>query len=98
MSVTGPCWKCQQINDLFGSGPVEPTHCYGKGDQPGTPGLIGSGFYCSCECRSWPHQPIELYAVAATEHPDDPEAMRDRYLALMVEHGHIIKKQTGAKP
>ena len=70
-------------------------HCYGEGDTPGTKGLIGSGNYCPCPCRSWPHQPAALYDVAAKEHPDDPEALRDRYHALMVEHGHIVKRQPG---
>lgn len=89
MSVVGRCFACAESTPF---GPVEPRHCYGKGDRPGTPGLIGSGFHCDCPCRSWPHQPHELYAVAAEEHPGDLPAIRERYLALMVEHGHVIER------
>lgn len=49
----GKCYACQRI-DLFPDYPaLEPQHCYGDGDQPGTKGLYGSGFRCDCVCRKW---------------------------------------------
>ena len=97
MTVSGLCFACTRVPNLFDrdAPPSQPVHCYGGGDEPGTPGLIGSGFHCSCECRSWPHQPAALYDVAAKEHPGDVEAIRDRYRELMIEHGHIVKREPG---
>ena len=96
MSVFMLCHRCTPADALSRLGmnveAVAVVHCYGSGDQPGTPGLLGSGLYCSCECRSWPHQPHELYAVAAKEHPDDPERRRDLYRQLMIDHGHLIPR------
>lgn len=49
MAATGKCILCQD-GEVIGIGRVEPTHCYGKGDRPAPPGVLG-GFICSCECR-----------------------------------------------
>lgn len=93
MSTAMLCSKCAPADlrrlGIDAPAPV-PTHCYGEGDTPGTKGLIGSGNYCPCECRRWPHQPSQLYALAAKDHPDDREAMLARYRELMIEHGHLI--------
>jgi hypothetical protein len=34
--------------------------------------------------------PSELWVDAARQHPDDENAQRETYLALMREHGHIV--------
>lgn len=95
MSTARLCDCCSGFKGGLGLPPIEPTHCYGEGDTPGQEGLIGSGNYCPCECRSWPHQPAALWDVAAKAHPDNAEARRDHYLALMREHGHIVKREAG---
>jgi hypothetical protein len=30
---------------------TQPSHCFGRGDQPAQPGTFG-GFRCSCPCRA----------------------------------------------
>jgi hypothetical protein len=90
VTVSGLCFRCGNPAEWLVGEDYMPPHCYGEGDERGTPGLIGSGFHCSCECRRWPHRPNELYNLAASEHPNDLPAIRDRYRALMVEHGHIV--------
>ena len=45
---SGLCYACQRLQ-FFED--VEPEHCFGNGDEPGIPGLIGSGFWCTCPCR-----------------------------------------------
>lgn len=37
--------------------------------------------------------PSDLWKQADAEHPNDEIARRERYLALMVEHGHVIDKE-----
>ena len=37
--------------------------------------------------------PSVLWHQANDEHPDDELARRQRYLDLMVEHGHVIPKE-----
>jgi hypothetical protein len=39
--------------------------------------------------------PIRLWDQANEEYPDDKTARTKRYLELMREEGHIIKKQPG---
>lgn len=39
--------------------------------------------------------PAVLWYQAEAEHPDDPVARRERYLDLMREHGHVIKREPG---
>lgn len=39
--------------------------------------------------------PSRLWEQANNEHPDDDEARRSRYHELMVEHGHIVKREPG---
>lgn len=93
MSAGVYCDRCSEnpLRKLGIDMPDEPLqHCYGDGDQPGTPGLIGSGTFCPCECRTWPHQPHDLYTLAAKEHPGDLNAIRRRYRELMIKHGHLI--------
>jgi hypothetical protein len=95
MSTAYKCDGCAggpqgELADRLGLSGGEVRHCYGTADTPGTRGLIGSGNYCPCECRSWPHQPSDLWNVAAKANPDDAEARRDAYRALMIEHGHLI--------
>jgi hypothetical protein len=46
---SGLCYECRPL-DPFPD--VEPEHCFGNGDEPGIPGLIGSGFWCTCSCRT----------------------------------------------
>jgi hypothetical protein len=57
MSTAFLCFKCARptgnLARSLGLEGKEPEHCYGTGDEPGTPGLIGSGNYCPCECRHW---------------------------------------------
>ena len=36
-----------------------------------------------------------LWCQARDEHPDDQTARRRRYLALLREHGHIVKREPG---
>ncbi len=95
MSTAFLCDLCSGFRGGLGIPPVGATHCFGGGDRPGTPGVIGSGNYCPCKCRSWPHTPMQLFGLAASEHPDDDTARRDRYRALMVEHGHLVKREPG---
>jgi hypothetical protein len=71
----------------------EPDHCYGHGDRPALPGVLG-GYRCSCECRNW-QSPYALWSRALREHPTDEDARRKRYHDLMVEHGHIVKAEPG---
>jgi hypothetical protein len=93
MSTAMLCMKCApaDLRNLGIDAPAPvPTHCYGEGDTPGTKGLIGSGNYCPCECRRWPHQPHALYRLAVEESDGDDEATSARYRELMIEHGHLI--------
>lgn len=39
--------------------------------------------------------PAVLWAQAEREHPHDVSARRTRYHELMVEHGHIVKREPG---
>ena len=100
MSLYRTCGRCAPIDIswLGLAAPKEPApvqHCYGEHDTPGIKGLIGSGVYCDCDCRRWPHKPNELYDLAASENPNDLPAIRDRYRELMVEHGHLIPAKPG---
>lgn len=97
MSTAFRCDRCADFLGGLGLPPLPPTHCYGEGDTPGIRGVIGSGNYCPCECRTWPHQPNELWNLAAKENPDagSHAARIARYQELMIEHGHIVKRQPG---
>lgn len=39
--------------------------------------------------------PARLWHQATAEHPDDDSARRARYHELMVEQGHIVKREPG---
>lgn len=91
VSVSVLCSLCNpaRLGWLFPDSVHEPEqHCYGEEDTPGHPGVMGSGVVCPCECRRWPHQPKELWDLAAAEHPEDPVRRGVRFRELLVEHRH----------
>jgi hypothetical protein len=50
--------KCALCVPLAGFVVEEPPHCFGSGDRPSLPGVLG-GFRCSCRCREWERERYE---------------------------------------
>lgn len=48
-----------------------------------------------CDKQEPSSSPAVLWYQAEQEHPDDLDTRRVRYLELMREHGHIIKREPG---
>lgn len=61
---------------------VDPSHCYGMGDRPALPGVLG-GNRCSCMCRAFTAAPprdairAQLAADLAAAHAERDAALAE---------------------